>query len=116
VAGRGDPRGLGVVPDHPERVRAHHQPGPVPESGSPGRRRRLLEQACSTAHHEFWPCELSLLDGRAISRTRILGPRQVTDTYLLALATARGGRFVTFDRSMVLSAVPAASARNLTVL
>jgi len=32
------------------------------------------------------------------------GPRQVIDAYLLALAVGRGGRFVTFDRSVVLSA------------
>jgi uncharacterized protein len=44
------------------------------------------------------------------------GPRQVTDAYLLALAVHRGGRFVTFDRSVALSAVPAATAANLTVL
>jgi predicted nucleic acid-binding protein len=44
------------------------------------------------------------------------GPRQVTDAYLLALATARGGRFATFDRSVVLSAVPAATPHNLLVV
>lgn len=87
-------------------------PSPVP----PAVAADLLEQACSTAHHEFWPCDMSLLDGRTVSWTRIHGPRQVTDAYLLALATARGGRFVTFDRSVVLTGVPTASARNLTVL
>ncbi len=44
------------------------------------------------------------------------GPRQVTDAYLLAMATARGGRFATFDRSVVLSAVPAATADNLVII
>jgi len=76
----------------------------------------LLEQACATAHHEFWSCEISLVDQLVIDRRRLHGPRQVTDAYLLALAVRRGGRFVTFDRSVVTSAVCGASAEALTVL
>lgn len=76
----------------------------------------LLDQACSTPHHEFWACEISLLDNRLVDRSRLHGARQVTDAYLLALAMHRGGRFVTFDRSVVMSAVPAATAHGLTVL
>ena len=37
--------------------------------------------------------------------------KQVTDTYLLALAVANGGRFVTVDQSITLSAVPGAGTR-----
>jgi uncharacterized protein len=87
-------------------------PSPV----SPGEAADLLEHATSTSWHEFWPCDVSLLDRRAVDRTRVHGPRQVTDAYLLALAVAHGGRFATFDRSVVLSAVPAASAEALIVL
>lgn len=76
----------------------------------------ILEQACATCHHEFWPCEISVLDSGAIDRNRVHGPRQVTDAYLLALATRRGGRFVTFDQSVVLSAVPGATPENLAIL
>lgn len=87
-------------------------PSPVPPAVVAG----LLEQACSTPHHEFWPCEISLLDSTVVDRGRLLFPRQVTDAYLLALAVRRGGRFVTFDRSVALSAVPGATAGDLTVL
>ncbi len=76
----------------------------------------LLEHVCGTVHHEFWPCEVSLLDPKAIRRERLHGPRQVTDAYLLALAVHRGGRFVTFDRTVARSAVPGAAARHLVVL
>jgi toxin-antitoxin system PIN domain toxin len=76
----------------------------------------LLEEACATPHHEFWQCEISLLDRHVVDRRRLHGPRQVTDAYLLALAVHRGGRFVTFDRSVVTSAVPGATAESLTVL
>ncbi len=87
-------------------------PSPV----APAEAADLLERATATSLHEFWPCDVSLLDPQSVDRTRVHGPRQVTDAYLLALTTARGGRFATFDRSVVLSAVPAATADHLVVI
>ena len=96
-------------------VRIMSQPR-YPSPVAPAAVADLLEQACSTAHHEFWPCEISLLDNRVVDCSRVHGPRQVTDAYLLALAVRRSGRFVTFDRSVALSAVLGATPENLTVL
>jgi uncharacterized protein len=96
-------------------VRIVSQPR-YPSPVSPANAVQVLERACATAHHEFWPCDISLLDNDVVDRSRVHGPRQVTDAYLLALATRRGARFVTFDRSVALSAVPAATSANLTVL
>jgi toxin-antitoxin system PIN domain toxin len=96
-------------------VRIISQPR-YPSPVAPGHAAQLLEHACATEHHEFWPCDISILDSGSVDRSRVHGPRQVTDAYLLALATHRGGRFVTFDRTVALSAVPAATAANLTVL
>lgn len=76
----------------------------------------LLANATGTDHHEFWPCSVSLLDETAIDRRRLHGHRQITDAYLLALATAHGGRFVTFDNAIVLETVPAANKHDLVVL
>src|SRR5580704_3661703 len=56
-----------------------------------------LAGACAEGVHEFWPDEVSLLDPVAFDSTRIHGPRQLTDIYLLGLAVAHAGRFVTFD-------------------
>src|SRR5262249_42472211 len=67
-------------------------------------------------HHEFWPCTISVLDNKLIDRSRVHGPKQVTDAYLLALATAHHGRFVTFEQSVALSTVRTAKKDNLTVL
>jgi uncharacterized protein len=66
--------------------------------------------------HEFWPDDISIADPGVFDRTRILGPKQITDVYLLALAMKNGGRFVTFDRSVPLSAVRSAEARHLVML
>lgn len=41
----------------------------------------------------------------ALRAERLLSSSQVTDTYLLALAHAKGGLLATFDRKLVTSAV-----------
>ena len=87
-------------------------PNPI----SPPRAIGLLSRATSQPHHEFWPCDVSLLDPEVADSTRIHGPRQVTDAYLLALATARHGRFATFDRSISLTTVPQATSQNLAIV
>jgi toxin-antitoxin system PIN domain toxin len=96
-------------------VRIVSQPG-YPSPITPHEAISRLERATSTEHHEFWPCSVSILDARTIDRSRILGPRQVTDVYLLATAVANGGRFVTFDRTVPLAAVSSATADQLVVV
>ena len=76
----------------------------------------LMRQACAANDHEFWPDDLSLLDAGAFDVGRLHGPRQITDAYLLALAIHKGGRFVTFDEAVPLSAVRGATKRDLLVL
>jgi toxin-antitoxin system PIN domain toxin len=75
-----------------------------------------LREAASHAQHEFWPDQVSLLDKGAVDTTRIHGPRQLTDVYLLSLAVSRGGRLVTFDRSLPLAAVLKAQNKHLVVI
>ena len=75
-----------------------------------------LAEAANSPEHEFWPADVNMLEDSAIDWTRVLGHRQVTDVYLLALAVKHGGRFVTFDRRIVLEAVKGASTKNLAIL
>jgi toxin-antitoxin system PIN domain toxin len=75
-----------------------------------------LAEAAAADYHEFWPDDISLLDTEIADPTRIHGPRQLTDLYLLALAVRHGGRFVTFDASVPLSPVSGAAERHLVVL
>lgn len=85
-------------------------PVPVPEAIE------RLDWATRSEYHAFWPGDRSLLDPSFVDRSRIHGPRQVTDLYLLALAVHHGGRFVTFDRTVPLSAVHGADPSHLEVL
>jgi toxin-antitoxin system PIN domain toxin len=72
-----------------------------------------LRKACRSEYHQFWPCDVSLLDEEAVSAAKVLGPNGVTDAYLLALAVAGGGRLATLDRRIAPAVVPGASAHHL---
>lgn len=76
---------------------------------------RLAEASASTLH-EFWSDDISLLDSRVADSTRIHGPRQITDVYLLALAVRHDGQFVTFDESVSRSAVMGGEKDCLVIL
>ncbi len=76
----------------------------------------LLAVQIAKTDHRFWPDDLSLRDQDWIDPGGILGPNQITDVYLLALAVKNGGRLVTFDRGIPLSAVRGAEPRHLVVL
>jgi toxin-antitoxin system PIN domain toxin len=75
-----------------------------------------LADACEAEVHEFWSDDISLLDPNTFDSTRIHGPRQLTDIYLLALAVGHEGRFVTFDTGIPIAAVRKATARHIVVL
>ena len=75
-----------------------------------------LAKALAGPRHEFWPDTLSLLEPGRLVWPRILGSRQVTDAYLLAMAVEHGGRLVTFGRGISVAAVPGATKRHLTLL
>ena len=75
----------------------------------------LLDQIKGT-DHEFWPDDTSITDQALLDHGRILGPGQITDVYLLALAVKHGGRLVTFDRGLPLKAVRGAERRHMVVL
>ncbi|HQR25151.1 MAG TPA: PIN domain-containing protein [Steroidobacteraceae bacterium] len=75
-----------------------------------------LRMAAQDRHHEFWSAGVDLLSGRSIAWEGVLGSRFVTDAYLLSLAVAHRGRFVTFDRRVPVAAVPGAGERHLVVI
>ena len=84
-----------------------------PGSQPPAAIAARLAEAAATQWHAFWPDDLSLLDSECVDWRRVLGSRQLTDVYLLALAVSRGGRLVTFDRSIPLGAVANAGEEHL---
>jgi predicted nucleic acid-binding protein len=75
-----------------------------------------LAEACRHPSHAFWAAPISLLQEGLIDWQRLLGPRQITDAYLLALAVSQGGRFATFDQRIGLEVVPSARAAHLCLI
>ncbi|MDR1152073.1 MAG: hypothetical protein LBK72_06310 [Bifidobacteriaceae bacterium] len=76
----------------------------------------VLRSATADADHRFWPCDVEVCDPKRITPGYLLGPGQVTDVYLLALATAHGGFLATFDQRITSKAAVGATPENLVVI
>lgn len=87
-------------------------PGALPAAEIAARLRR----ATATPLHRFVAQDVSLTDPNRFDASKLLGPRHVTDVYLLGLAVANGLRFATFDPSIPVAAVAGAGADSLVVL
>jgi hypothetical protein len=70
----------------------------------------------SSKEHEFWPDDISLADNTLFDVSAIAGHRQLTDVYLLGLATKWKGHLVTLDRSIPARAVVGAGPATLTLI
>ncbi len=75
-----------------------------------------LAMACQAPEHAFWAADVSLLAPDIINWSRVLGHRQVTDAYLLALAVRNQGRLVTFDQRIHPAVVVGGSEQNLNLI
>jgi len=73
--------------------------------GTPAAVAELMARFLAHPGHAFWPDDVRLFDGRHVDAARLLDSAQVTDSYLLALAAAHGGKLATFDRQLVADAV-----------
>lgn len=77
------------------RIIGHRQyPG---FSGGPAAVAPLLHGLIQLPGHQFWPDDVSLLDGSRVDPSRLMSAARVTDTYLLALAAAHQGQLATLD-------------------
>lgn len=77
---------------------------------------RTLRRQIAEGGHEFWPDDLSLLDAARINYAHLLGPKQITDVYLLALAVKHGGRLITLDRGMSVAVATGATSEHLVTI
>ena len=96
-------------------VRIMSSPG-YPNALPPSAVMQRLAAAARSSLHEFWPDDITLLDDSVADPERILGPRQLTDLYLLGLAVHHDGRLVTFDTAIPLQAIRGAGKKHLLTL
>lgn len=78
--------------------------------GSPAQVAPIVVQLRALPGHRFWPDDISMLDAGRVDAAQVLTSKQVTDTYLLALAVAHGGMLATFDRRLSAKAVQGGKA------
>jgi hypothetical protein len=67
---------------------------------SPSDALEVLSASLRHPAHRFWTDDINITDALAGFGRRLLGHRQITDGYLLALASHKKGRLVTFDKSL----------------
>ena len=87
-----------------------------PNAVSPEIAMTILAAQIVESDHAFWPDDISLVEMERFDRDRILGPKQLTDIYLVGLAVRYGGRLATLDRSISIAAVRHATAANVIVV
>ncbi len=74
-----------------------------------------VQALCAAPGHDFWPDDLSLINSRHVDTSKLLTSRQITDTYLLALAVAHGGKLATLDRRLSTAAVKGGAEALLVI-
>jgi uncharacterized protein len=72
----------------------------IPAAVTPREATAMLERILVLPGHEFWAAELAPTAATTFSSLSLVGHRQVTDAYLLALAQHRDGKLATFDRGI----------------
>jgi toxin-antitoxin system PIN domain toxin len=88
----------------------------------PGRRTTVadaverLRRFTLSGNHTRWPDDISILGPDYVVPDQLTGHREVTDTYLLALAVSHGGTLATFDQSVRTGAVVGAKERHLVLI
>ena len=75
-----------------------------------------LSRMCASPQHDFWPDAVSLRDETLFDPQVHVSYLQLTDVYLLGLATRMGGTLATFDASIPWRAVRGATRDSLTVI
>lgn len=73
--------------------------------GPPGTVLPALQAFRALPGHVFWPDSISLAAFPALNASQLGNHTQLTDTYLLALAVAHGGRLATLDHRLLATPV-----------
>ena len=73
--------------------------------GNPAIVGKLLNELVALPGHVFWADDVSLRDSTKFDFSRLQTASQVTDSYLLALAQAHGGKLATLDQKLIVNAV-----------
>ncbi len=60
----------------------------------------VLESNLNLPYHQFWPDSIPIPDALKSIEGRFTGHRQITDAYLVSLATRHRGKLATLDKGI----------------
>jgi toxin-antitoxin system PIN domain toxin len=86
-------------------VRIISNPALTAGAVTPEQAAQTLADNLGHRYHRFWPADIGYAQALEILGVPLVGHRQVTDAYLLALAIHYQGKLVTLDRAL-LSLLP----------
>jgi len=81
-------------------LRVSSNPAAIRDAVRPPEAVAVLEQLTKLPGHQFWPDDIPAIGAGPFQSLSLVGHRQVTDAYLLALARQQGGRLATLDRGV----------------
>jgi toxin-antitoxin system PIN domain toxin len=81
-------------------VRVSSNRAAIRDAVMPGEAVAMLERLTALPGHDFWPDEVAVPFAGPFASLSLVGHRQVTDAYLLALAQHHGGKLATLDRGV----------------
>ena len=81
-------------------VRISSNPKIISHAANPRQAVAMLERVLAVPGHEFWPDDIAPTTAVPFTSLALVGHRQVTDAYLLALAQHHGGKLATFDNGI----------------
>ncbi|MCB1018271.1 MAG: PIN domain-containing protein [Acidobacteria bacterium] len=68
---------------------------------TPGRAMDALQYDLDAPNHVFWPADIAFVEPVRAACNTLIGPKQATDAYLVALALRHGGKLATLDRGVL---------------
>jgi len=81
-------------------VRVSSNPNIIRDAVHPQEAIALLQRLIALPGHRFWPDEPPVTATGPLASLSLVGYRQLTDAYLIALAQHHGGRLATLDKGV----------------
>lgn len=98
-------------------IRISSNPKIIPQAVTPREALTMLMKITGLPGHRFWSDEVTPTKAATFDSLALVGHRQVTDAYLLALAQHHKGKLATLDRGVVeLVKAHAERARHVVVV
>ena len=81
-------------------IRISSNPKIIPDAASPREALAILKKITALRGHHFWSDDVAPADTAVFASLSLVGHRQVTDAYLLALAQQHKGKLATLDNGV----------------